>query len=526
MTKLGKMLALTLACILLLGSCSMISVDREMDNNEVVAEVGDEKILKGEAMEIYNYYADVYASFYGASGEEFEQQLKQDILDLLVQDAVLRAKAEELGLTTLTEEEQAQAQEDADTEYNDTLESLTESFKTDDNTEEEARQEALDYMESEGYGEEQALDNATSQIVQDKLRASVTDSVTVSEEDLQTAYDDLVAQQQASYDSDVSQYEYDVMNNELIAYVPEGFRAVKHILIKFTDEQISALSDLDTQLQDVEYVISTKETEQEEAEATAEAEESAAPEETAEATEEPVIESDGAADEATAEPEATEEAEATAEPEATVEPEATAEAEATAESEASAEPEATAEPEEEVDLDTLSLDELYAKKAELEQQIADTKAEYVATIQDKVDEVGEKIAAGEDFDSLIETYGEDEGMQEEPFKTNGYYVSAESTMWDQSFTDGAMALSQVGDVSGPVVGINGVHFIKYVADVTPGEVGLDAIRTELEQTTLESLQEEAYNSAVEQWVEEADAKTYVDRMVEYDNLTTPEPEAE
>ena len=161
MTKLGKMLALTLACILLLGSCSMISVDREMDNNEVVAEVGDEKILKGEAMEIYNYYADVYASFYGASGEEFEQQLKQDILDLLVQDAVLRAKAEELGLTTLTEEEQAQAQEDADTEYNDTLESLTESFKTDDNTEEEARQEALDYMESEGYGEEQALDNAT-----------------------------------------------------------------------------------------------------------------------------------------------------------------------------------------------------------------------------------------------------------------------------------------------------------------------------------------------------------------------------
>ena len=69
MTKLGKMLALTLACVLLLGSCSMISVDREMDNNEVVAEVGDEKILKGEAMEIYNYYADVYASFYGASGE-------------------------------------------------------------------------------------------------------------------------------------------------------------------------------------------------------------------------------------------------------------------------------------------------------------------------------------------------------------------------------------------------------------------------------------------------------------------------
>ena len=514
MTKLGKMLALTLACILLLGSCSMISVDREMDNNEVVAEVGDEKILKGEAMELYNYYADVYASFYGASDEEFEQQLKQDILDLLVQDAVLRAKAEELGLTTLTEEEQAQAQEDADTEYNDTLESLTESFKTDDNTEEEARQEALDYMESEGYSEEQALDNATSQIVQDKLRASVTDSVTVSEEDLQTAYDDLVAQQQASYDSDVSQYEYDVMNNELIAYVPEGFRAVKHILIKFTDEQISALSDLDTQLQDVEYVISTKEAEQEEAEATAEA------------TEEPVIESDGAADEATAEPEATEEAEATVEPEATAESEATAEAEATAESEATAEAEATAEPEEEVDLDTLSLDELYAKKAELEQQIEDTKAEYVATIQDKVDEVGEKIAAGEDFDSLIETYGEDEGMQEEPFKTNGYYVSAESTMWDQSFTDGAMALSQVGDVSGPVVGTNGVHFIKYIADVTPGEVGLDAIRTELEQTTLESLQEEAYNSAVEQWVEEADAKTYVDRMVEYDNLTTPEPEAE
>ena len=97
-----------------------------------------------------------------------------------------------------------------------------------------------------------------------------------------------------------------------------------------------------------------------------------------------------------------------------------------------------------------------------------------------VDEVEEKLAAGEDFDALMEQYGQDPGMQTSPAKENGYPVSADSTNWVTEFRDAAMALENVGDVSEPVRSEYGIHIIKYVSDAVEGEVGLDAVRDALE----------------------------------------------
>ena len=81
-----------------------------------------------------------------------------------------------------------------------------------------------------------------------------------------------------------------------------------------------------------------------------------------------------------------------------------------------------------------------------------------------------------------------------------------------SANDAAMALANVGDVSEPVRSEYGIHIIKYVSDAVEGEVGLDAVRDALETEVLTQKQDEAYNAAVEAWVEEADAKIYKDRM--------------
>ena len=75
-----------------------------------------------------------------------------------------------------------------------------------------------------------------------------------------------------------------------------------------------------------------------------------------------------------------------------------------------------------------------------------------------------------------------------------------------------MALANVGDVSEPVRSEYGIHIIKYVSDAVEGEVGLDAVRDALESEVLTQKQDEAYNAAVEAWVEEADAKIYKDRL--------------
>ena len=124
----------------------------------------------------------------------------------------------------------------------------------------------------------------------------------------------------------------------------------------------------------------------------------------------------------------------------------------------------------------------------------------LADVQDTLDEIQSRLDAGEDFQTLIDEYGEDPGMQNEPTATVGYYVSADSTTWDTAFRDAAMLLSNVGDVSEPVLSMSGVHIIRYESDVTPGPVPLDDVRDQLFDEALTAAREEHYDALLDEWV--------------------------
>lgn len=82
----------------------------------------------------------------------------------------------------------------------------------------------------------------------------------------------------------------------------------------------------------------------------------------------------------------------------------------------------------------------------------------------RAQEVLEKAKSGEDFDSLAKEYSDDKsnketgGKLEEPVKKDGGYV--------QEFTDGALALENVGDLSDLVKSEFGYHIIK-ADEITP-----------------------------------------------------------
>ena len=180
-------------------------------------------------------------------------------------------------------------------------------------------------------------------------------------------------------------------------------------------------------------------------------------------------------------------------------------AEATPEATATPDPEATAEP-------ALTKEELEAKKADLEKQIADKKQEILDSLQDKIDEVNAALESGKSFDDVMAEFGEDPGMKSEPSMTTGYYVSANSTYWEDVFTQTAMSLEKIGDVSDPVVGSNGVHIIYYNSDVTAGAVPLDEVRDELSAELLSTKQDETYDAAYQSWYDEAKIKKYPNRL--------------
>ena len=66
-----------------------------------------------------------------------------------------------------------------------------------------------------------------------------------------------------------------------------------------------------------------------------------------------------------------------------------------------------------------------------------------------------EIEGGKDFMEAVAAYGEDAGMEQE-LLAPGYPVFAGSASYDQSFVDNAMALKNVGDVSG-IVAVSYTH---------------------------------------------------------------------
>lgn len=149
-----------------------------------------------------------------------------------------------------------------------------------------------------------------------------------------------------------------------------------------------------------------------------------------------------------------------------------------------------------------------------DKKLKDAQETAYAALQPRVEEVQAAIAAGEDFDALIEKYGEDEGMKVEPAKTKGYVIGVQSTNYVDAFYEGAMSLTTVGEVSQPVRTEYGVHLIKYTEEIPEGAVPFDSVRAQLAVDELAYRQDQVYQAAVDAWVKEADVKMYKNRMAD------------
>lgn len=148
------------------------------------------------------------------------------------------------------------------------------------------------------------------------------------------------------------------------------------------------------------------------------------------------------------------------------------------------------------------IDAKNAEMAELEKTAEKAVEDCIASVQDKLDAIYAELEAGESFDSVMAAYGEDPGMQADPAMTTGYYVGADSYMWDSRFVQGAMELKQVGDYSEtPVVTSSGVHIIFYDSDVKPGAVALDEVRDLLYAEALEEAKTSHYEDTVTSMLE-------------------------
>ena len=131
---------------------------------------------------------------------------------------------------------------------------------------------------------------------------------------------------------------------------------------------------------------------------------------------------------------------------------------------------------------------------------ADLTGDALAEKQALVQEVQDKLAAGEDFDALMEQYGEDPGMET---NKDGYLIDKDGATLDGSFmveefTKGATALA-VDEISEPVKSDFGWHIIKRVPAT---EQDFEDARYAL----IYALTGESINSLLSEWIEAAEVE--------------------
>ncbi len=134
------------------------------------------------------------------------------------------------------------------------------------------------------------------------------------------------------------------------------------------------------------------------------------------------------------------------------------------------------------------------------------KAEILASVQATIDEIQKKLDAGESFASLVEAYGTDPGMKEEPAKSSGYSVHLDSQLYDPAFVAGAFApeMQKIGDIGKPIVSSFGVHILCYQSDVPGGAVELtDELKASLLEEMTTTQKSDAISSAFSDWMNAA-----------------------
>ncbi len=129
----------------------------------------------------------------------------------------------------------------------------------------------------------------------------------------------------------------------------------------------------------------------------------------------------------------------------------------------------------------------------------------MASVQPAVDEIMEKFNAGTAFADLIAEYGTDPDMMDEANLSNGYAMHRDSILWDPAVIAGAMALEKIGDVSEPLLNVEGVHILYYLRDIPSGAVEMTGeIKEDIRAELLEFRRTEAVENMLNRWMEEAD----------------------
>jgi hypothetical protein len=281
-----KIVALVLACALVFSGCSMFSVNEDRIQKQTVATVNGVPITRQQvefAVTMSGTY-QYYMYYYGITEKDIEdnaevkkwyQELVSTTLDELVANEVMLQKAPGLGIA-LTDEEKQEQRKTADDEFvaikdqirTEVEQELAPSASPEESVSPEATvspevtataeaspspttaadKAAIDAEVEKRYQEmlgesmftpDTYYEYLCDQKLVSKVKENINGLAQVTDEDAKKWYDDSLTVQQTSMDKTPAKFAEDMGNNLICVYVPEDTIAVKHVLIKYKDQDLA-----------------------------------------------------------------------------------------------------------------------------------------------------------------------------------------------------------------------------------------------------------------------------------------------
>ncbi len=247
--NMKRLAALIVALLIALAQCAVLAEEptavpsvtevptqassektEETDDNPVLAVVGDEEITLYDAEEVaYMLYTYGYVSEY----PDYDAAV-----DYLVQLKVVDSFIKSAGYDQLDEAEMQAFSNEANAEWEALLNDYVENYLTEDTEEMRTvlREQGDVYYASLGYSESVILEQLVMQEAYERLDEELLAGYQPTDEDIESVFTEVGAQYQAQYEGNVALYEYytQYMGYESW-YVPEGYRAVTHILLEVDD---------------------------------------------------------------------------------------------------------------------------------------------------------------------------------------------------------------------------------------------------------------------------------------------------
>ena len=260
--RLAGILCVILAAVMVLGACGLVETEENATGNAapkvVVAEVGGDPIY-------YDDYYEQYASMCAQWGvspddETYAGFIQEMVIDSMVSEKVLTMMLTEKGYMNLTEAQLAQAEENAAADLNEYIDyaykAEIEAELGEGYTEAQYTAAAESYKQqllaSIGQTWEQVVESYKLNIAEEAAKADLLTGLDPTEEEVRAEFDEQVAADKESMQENPMIYESALMYGSEVYYVPEGYRNVKHVLIKLdesTGEAVGLLreNELDEQ---------------------------------------------------------------------------------------------------------------------------------------------------------------------------------------------------------------------------------------------------------------------------------------